>query len=49
MRASLAVGKAVDWGYTEVYYFRDGFIGWRAAGHPVDTVQPGDIIEGIVQ
>ena len=33
MRASLAVGKAVNWGYTKVYYFRDGFIGWRAAGH----------------
>ncbi len=38
-----------NWGYTSVYYFRDGFIGWRVAGHPVDTVQPGDFIEGIVQ
>ena len=49
MRASLGVGKAVSWGYENVYYFRDGFIGWRAAGHPVDIVQPGEIIEGVLQ
>lgn len=49
MRASLAVGKAVDWGYRKVYYFRDGFIGWRAAGYPVNTVTPGDVIEDVVQ
>ena len=49
MRASLAVGKAIDWGYQKVYYFRDGFIGWRAAGLPVALVVPGEIIEGVVQ
>ncbi len=49
MRASIAVGKAIDWGYHHVYYYRDGFIGWRAEGNPVDTVSPGDLIEGILQ
>ena len=49
MRASLAVGKAVAWGYSKAYYYRDGFIGWRAAGLPVETVQPGVRIEGILQ
>jgi rhodanese-related sulfurtransferase len=49
MRASLAVGKAIGWGYQRVYYFRDGFVGWRAAGYPVATVQSGDVIEGVVQ
>ena len=46
MRASIAVRKALDWGYDKVYYYRDGFIGWRAQGLPVATVQPGDVIEG---
>lgn len=49
MRSSLAVGKAVEWGYTKVYYFRDGFIGWRAGGYPVETVQRGDVIRGMTQ
>jgi rhodanese-related sulfurtransferase len=27
--------EAVFWGYKKVYYFRDGFSGWEAAGYPV--------------
>jgi rhodanese-related sulfurtransferase len=27
--------EAVFWGYKKVYYFRDGFSGWDAAGYPV--------------
>lgn len=30
-----AVAEAVFWGYKKVYYFRDGFSGWDAAGYPV--------------
>jgi len=37
LRASRACAKAVSWGFTKVYYFRDGFPGWRAAGYPVAT------------
>lgn len=28
--------KAVGWGYTNVYYFRDGFPGWQSEGLPVE-------------
>lgn len=28
--------KAVSWGYTQVYYLRDGFPGWEQAGLPVE-------------
>jgi rhodanese-related sulfurtransferase/Flp pilus assembly protein TadD len=37
LRASRACAKAVSWGFTKVYYLRDGFPGWRAAGYPVAT------------
>jgi len=36
LRSSDAAKKAVSWGYTNVYYFRDGFPAWKAAGYPVE-------------
>jgi len=36
MRSSAASAKAVDWGFTKVYYYRDGFPAWKAAGNPVE-------------
>ena len=36
MRSSKASTKAVGWGYQKVYYFRDGFPAWKAAGYPVE-------------
>ncbi len=36
MRSSKASEKAVAWSFTKVYYFRDGFPGWEAAGNPVE-------------
>lgn len=36
MRSSEASKKAVSWGYTKVYYYRDGFPAWKAAGYPVE-------------
>ena len=36
MRSSKASKMAVGWGYTNVYYFRDGFPAWKAAGFPVE-------------
>ena len=36
LRSSKASEKAVAWGFTKVYYFRDGFPAWRAAGYPVE-------------
>lgn len=35
-RSSKASAKAVSWGYSNVYYFRDGFPAWKNAGHPVE-------------
>ena len=31
-----AAAKAVDWGFERVYYFPDGFDGWKRAGYPVE-------------
>jgi rhodanese-related sulfurtransferase len=36
MRSSKASAKAVGWGFTKVFYFRDGFPAWKAAGYPVE-------------
>lgn len=36
MRSSKACAKAVEWGYTNVYYFRDGMPAWQTAGYPVE-------------
>ncbi len=34
-RSSRACEMAVSWGFKKVYYFRDGYPGWKAAGYPV--------------
>jgi len=36
MRSSKASAQAVAWGYTKVYYFRDGFPAWKTAGYPAE-------------
>ena len=35
-RSSKAASKAVAWGYSQVYYFRDGFPAWKTANYPVE-------------
>ena len=35
--SSKACAQAVSWGYEKIYYFRDGFPAWQAAGHPIET------------
>lgn len=35
-RSSKACAKAIKWGFQKVYYFRDGFPAWQAAGYPTD-------------
>ena len=35
-RAAAGCEKALSWGYTNVYYYRDGLPGWEAAGLPVE-------------
>ncbi len=36
MRSSKAAQKAVEWGYSNVFYYRDGFPAWKAAGYSVE-------------
>lgn len=35
-RSAQAAEKAVSWGFTKLYYFRDGFPAWKSAGYPVE-------------
>jgi rhodanese-related sulfurtransferase len=35
-RSAKASTKALAWGYSDVYYFRDGFPAWKSAGYPVE-------------
>jgi len=36
MRSSSAAAKAVSWGFSTVYYYRDGFPAWKKSGNPVE-------------
>ncbi len=36
MRSSSCSAQAVTWGYSKVYYYRDGFPAWKAAGYPTE-------------
>lgn len=36
LRSSVAAEKAVKWGWTKVYYYRDGFPAWKGAALPVE-------------
>ena len=36
LRSSKATKKAVGWGYTNVFYFRDGYPAWKAAGYATE-------------
>lgn len=36
LRSSKASALAVSWGWSKVYYYRDGFPAWKAAGNPVE-------------
>jgi len=31
-----AIPMLVDWGYSEIYYLREGFPGWEQAGLPIE-------------
>jgi rhodanese-related sulfurtransferase len=35
-RSAKASEQALEWGYTQVYYFREGFPAWKKAGYPVE-------------
>ena len=35
-RSAKASQKALEWGYSRVYYFRGGFPAWQQAGYPIE-------------
>lgn len=41
IRSAMASFFASNWGYTNVYYFRDGFYSWMAADMPVQLKMAG--------
>jgi adenylate cyclase len=41
LRSSAACAKAVSWGFTQVFYFREGFPAWKAAGYPFEVAEDG--------
>lgn len=36
LRSSKASALAAGWGFTKVYYYRDGFPAWKASGYPTE-------------
>jgi len=34
LRSSAASEKAVSWGFSKIYYYRDGLPAWKKAGYP---------------
>lgn len=40
MGSSVAVQKAVAWGWTSVFYYREGVPAWKQYGLPIQTVAP---------
>jgi rhodanese-related sulfurtransferase len=35
-RSAKCAAKAVEWGFSNIYYYREGFPAWKAAGYPVE-------------
>ncbi len=35
-RSAVACKSALEWGYKHVYYYREGFPGWKSAGYAVE-------------
>lgn len=35
-RSAKCATQAVNWGFTNIFYFRDGLPKWKAAGYPVE-------------
>lgn len=36
LRSASCSEQAVEWGFSKVFYYRDGFPAWKAAGYPVE-------------
>lgn len=45
IRSAMASFFASNWGYTNVYYFREGFYSWMAADYPVELKLAGRAVQ----
>ena len=45
VRSAMASFFASNWGYTNVYYFREGFYSWMAADFPVELKLAGRTVQ----
>lgn len=41
-RSYRASKRAVKWGFTKLYYYREGFRTWRKSGNPIEKVPPSE-------
>lgn len=48
IRSAMASFFASNWGYTNVYYFREGFYSWMAADYPVELKLAGRLVQSDV-
>lgn len=48
IRSAMASFFASNWGYTNVYYFREGFYSWMAADYPVELKLAGRSVQSDV-
>ncbi|WP_293008240.1 rhodanese-like domain-containing protein [Nitrosomonas sp.] len=38
--SSIAIEKAIGWGWTSVFYYREGIKDWNSKGYPVFSIEP---------
>jgi len=38
--SSIAIEKAVEWGWTNIFYYREGIKDWNLKGYPVFAIEP---------
>jgi PQQ-dependent catabolism-associated CXXCW motif protein len=41
-----AAKRAISYGYRNVYWYRDGIEGWKAAGYKTSVIEPQVVPEG---
>jgi rhodanese-related sulfurtransferase len=47
VRSAMASFFASNWGYTNVYYFREGYYSWMAADYPVELKLAGRAVQPV--
>ena len=40
MGSSIAIKKAIDWGWSNIFYYREGIGDWKQQGYSVHSIKP---------